>query len=248
MKFLDKFIEIPKLPFILSGIIFISSLLFLSTNKYTAEQAQIQQRAMAFAFLVGKSSDDLTMYARYHVTTKNPVWREKFEEVLKIRAGEMPDKKGVQKSLVDKAKEIDFSKDELDIYESAVKQSNNLAIRETEAFQLIANLRSGKAYNAEIDEVKAQELMFGNEYQRHKNEIMTTIAKFHDTVKKRTDEKIALSNTIEWSLVTLINLCLLLLVMALKHKEELEKKPVRRVVRKKKPTKRLVKKPSAEPL
>lgn len=248
MKYLDKFIEIPKLPFILSGIIFISSLIFLSTNKYAAEQTQVQQRAMAFAFLVGKSSDDLTMYARYHVTTKNPLWREKFEEVLKIRAGEMPDKKGVQKSLVEKAKEIDFSKDELDIYESAVKQSNILAGRETEAFQLIANLRSGKAYNAEIDEVKAQELMFGNEYQRHKNEIMTTIAKFHDTVKKRTDEKIALSNTIEWSLVTLINICLLILVMALKHKEELEKKPVRRVIRKKKPTKRLVKKTSVEPL
>ena len=76
---------------------------------------------------------------------------------------------------------------------------------------------------------------------------MTTIAKFHDTVKKRTDEKIALSNTIEWSLVTLINICLLILVMALKHKEELEKKPVRRVIRKKKPTKRLVKKTSVEP-
>ena len=174
MKYLDKFIEIPKLPFILSGIIFISSLIFLSTNKYTAEQTQIQHRAMAFAFLVGKSSDDLTVYARYYVTTKNPVWREKFEEVLKIRAGEMPDKKGVQKSLVEKAKEIDFSKDELDTYESAVKQSNILAGRETEAFQLIANLRSGKAYNAEIDEVKAHELMFGNEYQRH-NQNRSTI-------------------------------------------------------------------------
>lgn len=238
MKYLDKFIEIPKLPFILSGIIFISSLIFLSTNKYTAEQVQVQQRAMAFAFLIGKSSDDLTMYARYHVTTKNPLWREKFEEVLKIRAGEMPDKKGVQKSLVEKAKEIDFTKEEIDIYESAVKQSNILAVRETEAFQLIANIRSAKSYSAEVDEVRAQDLMFGNEYQRHKNEIMTTIAKFHDTVKKRTDEKIALSNTIEWSLVTLINICLLILVMALKHKDELEKKPVRRVVRKKKPVRR----------
>lgn len=229
----------PKLPFILSAIIFMCSLVFLTTNKYTAEQTQVQQRAMAFAFLVGKSSDDLTVYARYHVTTKNPIWREKFEEVLKIRAGEMPDKKGVQKSLVEKAKEIDFSKEELDIYESAVKQSNILAGRETEAFQLIANLRSGKAYNAEIDEVKAQELMFGNDYQRHKNEIMVTIGKFHDTVKKRTDEKIALSNTIEWSLVTIINICLLFLVMALKHKEELEKKPVRRrVVVKKKPVRK----------
>ena len=242
MKYLDKFIEIPKLPFILSGIIFISSLIFLSTNKYTAEQVQVQQRAMAFAFLVGKSSDDLTMYARYHVTTKNTVWRERFDEVLKIRAGEMPDKKGVQKSLIDKAKEIDFSKEELDLYEGAIKQSNNLAVKEVEAFQLIASARSGKSYSAEIEEARAQDLMFGNDYQRNKNEIMATIGKFHDAVKKRTDEKIALSNTIEWSLVTLINLCLLLLVMALKHKEELERKPVKRVV-KKKPVRRVVKKP-----
>ena len=243
MKMLDKFIEYSKLPFILSGIIFISSLVFLTTNKYTAEQSNLQQRAMAFAFLVGKSSDDLTVYARYYVTTKNPVWREQFENVLKIRAGEMPDKKGIQKSLIDKAKEIEFTKEELDLYESAVKQSNILAGRETEAFQLIANLRSGKAYNAEIDEVKAHELMFGNEYQRHKNEIMVTIAKFHDTVKKRTEDKIALSNTIEWSLVTIINVCLLILVMALKHKEELEKKPVKKVIRRKKTVRRPVKKP-----
>ena len=243
MKILDKFIEMPKLPFILSGIIFFSSLVFLSTNKYTAEQVQIQQRAMGFAFLVGKSSDDLTMYARYHVTTKNPLWREKFEEVLKIRAGEMPDKRGVQKSLIEKAKEIDFTKEELDLYEGAIKQSNNLAVREVEAFKLIADMRSGKSYSAEIDEARAQNLMFGDEYQRYKNDIMETIGKFHDAVKKRTDDKIALSNNIEWSLVTLINVCLLLLVMALKHKEEIEKKPVRRrVAVKKKPARKPVSK------
>jgi hypothetical protein len=198
---------------------------------------------MAFAFLVGKSSDDLTMYARYYVTTKNPVWREQFETVLKIRAGEMPDKKGVQKSLIDKAKEIEFTKEELDLYESAIKQSNNLAVKEIEAFKLIAEIRSGKSYSVETDEARAQNLMFGNEYQRDKNEIMVTIAKFHDNVKKRTEDKIALSNTIEWSLVTVINVCLLILVMALKHKEELEKKPVKKVIRRKKTVRRPVKKP-----
>jgi hypothetical protein len=68
---------------------------------------------------------------------------------------------------------------------------------------------------------------------------MGTIGKFHDTVKKRTDDKIALTNTIEWSLVTLINICLLILVMALKHKEDAEK-PVtkKKVVRKKRPVRK----------
>jgi hypothetical protein len=81
--------------------------------------------------------------------------------------------------------------------------------------------------------------MFGNEYQNYKNEIMSTIGKFHDTVKKRTDDKIAFTNTIEWSLVTLINICLLILVMALKHKEDLEKPTVKkRVVRKKRVVKK----------
>jgi hypothetical protein len=235
MKILDKFIEIPKLPFILSGIIFLSSLVFLSTNKYTAEQTKLQEKAITFSFLVGKSSDDLTNYARYYVTTKNRKWAEEFDKVLKIRSGELPDKKGIQKSLVEKAKEIDFTPEEIELYERAVKLSNNLAVREVEAFKIIAEIRAGKSYNQEIDEVKAQELMFGNEYQNYKNEIMATISKFHDTVKKRTDDKISLSNTIEWSLVTLINVCLLLLVMALKHKEDLEKAAItkKRVVRKK---------------
>jgi len=235
MKILDKFIEIPKLPFILSGIIFLSSLVFLSTNKYTAEQTKLQEKAITFSFLVGKSSDDLTNYARYYVTTKNRKWADEFDKVLKIRSGELPDKKGIQKSLVEKAKEIDFTPEEIELYERAVKLSNNLAVREVEAFKIIAEIRAGKSYNQEIDEVKAQELMFGNEYQNYKNEIMATISKFHDTVKKRTDDKISLSNTIEWSLVTLINVCLLLLVMALKHKEDLEKAAItkKRVVRKK---------------
>ena len=239
MKLLDKFIEFPKLPFILSGIIFISSLVFLSTNKYTAEQTKLQEKAITFSFLVGKSSDDLTNYARYYVTTKNKKWADEFDKVLKIRAGELPDKKGVQKSLVEKAKEIDFTNEEIDLYEKAVKLSNNLAVREIEAFKLIAEIRAGKSYNQEIDEVKAQNLMFGEEYQNYKNEIMATIGKFHDTVKKRTDDKIALSNTIEWSLVTLINICLLILVMALKHKEDAEK-PVtkKKVVRKKRPVRK----------
>jgi hypothetical protein len=203
---------------------------------------------MAFAFLVGKSSDDLTMYARYYVTTKNPVWREQFENVLKIRAGEMPDKKGIQKSLIDKAKEIEFTKEELDLYESAIKQSNNLAVKEIEAFKLIAEIRSGKSYSVETDEARAQNLMFGNEYQRDKNEIMVTIAKFHDNVKKRTEDKIAISNTIEWSLVTVINVCLLILVMALKHKEDIEKPAVtkKRVVRKKKPVRRKASAPNVQ--
>ena len=242
MKLLDKFIEFPKLPFILSGIIFISSLIFLTTNKYNAEQTKLQEKAITFSFLVGKSSDDLTNYARYYVTTKNHKWADEFDKVLKIRMGELPDKKGVQKSLVDKAKEIDFTSEEIDLYEKAVKLSNNLAVREIEAFKLIAEIRAGKSYNQEIDEVRAQNLMFGEEYQNYKNEIMATIGRFHDTVKKRTDDKIALSNTIEWLLVTLINICLLILVMALKHKEDAEKLTItkKRVVAKKKPVRRKV--------
>ena len=241
MKLLDKFIEYPKLPFILSGIIFLSSLVFLSTNKYSAEYTKLQEKAMSVSFLLGKSTDDLTVFARYHVTTKNMTWKDKFNEALAIRNGEIADKKGIKKSLLDRVKEIDFTAEELQHYETAIKLSDNLATREKEAFKLIEEVRSGKTYNYEQDEAKALMLMFGTEYEKYKSEILASIGKFHEAVKKRTDEKIEQLNHIEWSLVTLINVCLLLLVMALKHKEDLEKaaaaKP-KRVVRRKKVVRR----------
>jgi hypothetical protein len=70
---------------------------------------------------------------------------------------------------------------------------------------------------------------------------MDTSAKFIKTVMNRLKASDQFIKTIEWLLITAINVSLIVLVIALKHKEHVLKKPVR-TIRKKKPIKRTVKK------
>ena len=232
MKIFDKFIEIKQLPYIISGLIFVCSLGFLHTNMEKDKNQNLIMTSITFGHLMSQSSDDLTNNARYYVATKNPVWREQFEKILKARAGE---------SFVDRVRELDYTKEELEVYEQAVKQSNNLAVRETEAFKIILDIREGKTQNIEDQEAKAIDLVFGMEYQKYKSEIMDTSAKFSKVVMSRLNASDHFIKTVEWSLITTINVSLILLVIALKHKEHMVKKPVR-TVRKKKPVRRIVKK------
>ena len=242
MKIFDKFIEIKQLPYVIAGIIFILSLGFLHTNKMKDENQSQTIRAIRFSNMMSQSSDDLTNYARFYVATKNSMWRERFEDVLKVRAGELPDKDGKKISYVDRVKSYNFKPEELAIYEHAVKLSNNLAVKEVEAFKLIQEMREGKIKTTDEVETKAVDLVFGKEYQKYKAEIIETSNKFSKTVEDRLDADDVLIQKAEWSMITVINILLVILVMALKHKSDMEMKPVRRVTRKKPTTrKRIIK-------
>ena len=241
MKIFDKFIEIKQLPYMISGLIFLCSIGFLHTNMEKTKHQSLITSSITLGNLMSQSSDDLTNYARYYVATKNPVWREQFEKILKARAGEIPSDDGRKISFVDRVRELDYTKEELEVYEQAVKLSNNLAVRETEAFKIILDIREGKTNNIEDLESKAIDLVFGMEYQKYKSEIMDTSAKFSKVVMSRLNASDHFIKTVEWSLITTINVSLILLVIALKHKEHIVKKPVR-AVRKKKPVRRTVKK------
>lgn len=233
MKIFDKFIEIKQLPYAIAGIIFILSLCFLHTNKLQDENQSQIVRAIRFSQMMAQSSDDLTNYARFYVATKNSLWRDKFEDVLKVRAGELPDKDGKKISYVDRVKLFNFKPEELAVYEQAVKLSNNLAVKEVEAFKIIQDIREGKIKGIDEAESKAIDLVFGKEYQKYKTEIIDTSIKFSLMVESRLETDDALIQKIEWSMITSINILLVILVMALKHKSDLEKKPTRRVVKKK---------------
>jgi hypothetical protein len=240
MKIFDKFIEIKQLPYIISGLIFICSLGFLHTNMERDKNQTLMTNSVVFGYLMSQSSDDLTNNARYYVATKNPIWREQFEKVLKARAGEIASDDGRKISFVDRIKEFDYTKDELEIYEQAVKLSNNLAVREVEAFRIILDIREGKVKNIDDQEAKAIDLVFGIDYQKYKSEIIETSTKFSKNVMKRLTASDQFIKTFEWVSITIINLSLILLVIVLKHKEDVIKKPIK-TSRKKKRVKRAVK-------
>ena len=242
MKILDKILEFKKTPYIIAGVIFISSLAVLSCFKSAETQLNILNHASSLSRTMAKSSDDLTNYARFFVTTKNEQWRTEFNNVLKIRNGEMSDDKGVTKSFKDRVKEVPFLQSELDKLLKAEQLSNNLAKLEVEAFAWVD--KGIPELNSEVQMhhyTEAQMLMFGDDYKKYKKEILITTDEFYAMVVSRLQTEYFFYMTAAWTMIIIINLSLLLLVMVIAHKEVVVKKPITRTrtVAKKVPVKKI---------
>ena len=238
MKILDKILEFKRTPYIIAGVIFISSLVVLSCFKSAETQLNILNHAVSLSRTMAKSSDDLTNYARYFVTTKNEQWRTDFNNVLKVRNGETPDEKGITKSFKDRVKEVPFLQSELDKLLKAEQLSNNLAKLEVEAFAWVD--KGNPETNSDIQThhyTAAQILMFGEDYKKYKKEIVSTTDEFYTSVVNRLQSEYLFYMKASWIMIVVINLSLILLVMVIKHKETIIKKPTR-VIRKKTPIKK----------
>lgn len=231
MKILDKILEFKRTPYVVAGVIFLSSLIVLSCFKSAETQLTTLNHAASLSHAMAKSSDDLTNYARYFVTTKNEIWRTEFNNVLKIRNGELADDKGITKSLKDKVKEVAFLQSELDTLLKAEQLSNNLAKLEVEAF---AWIDKGKPeINFEIQThhyTAAQMLMFGDDYKKYKKEIVNTTDNFYISVVDRLQAQYLFYMTAAWTMIIVINISLILLVMVINHKDYV--KPQRVAVKK----------------
>ena len=238
MKILDKILEFKQTPYIIAGIIFICSLAVLSCFKSAETQLTILNHAVSLSRTMAKSSDDLTNYARYFVTTKNEQWRTEFNNVLKVRNGETSDEKGITKSFKDRVKEVPFLQSELDKLLKAEQLSNNLAKLEVEAFAWVDKGKPETNFDIQTHHyTAAQILMFGEDYKKHKKEIVSTTDEFYTSVVNRLQSEYLFYMTASWTMIVVINLSLILLVMFIKHKETIIKKPTR-VIRKKTPIKK----------
>lgn len=231
MKILDKILEYRRAPYIVSGVIFVCSLAVLSCFRSADTQLTTLNHAASLSHVMSKSSDDLTNYARFFVTTKNEQWRTDFNNVLKIRNGDMADDKGVTKSFKDRVKEVPFSQTELDQLLKAEQLSNNLAKLEVEAFAWIDKGRPEINFEIQMHHyMAAQMLMFGDDYKKYKQEIVDTTNGFYAMVVNRLQSEYLFYMSAAWTLITVINVSLLLLVMIIKHKDDV--KPQRVTVKK----------------
>jgi len=231
MKILDKILEYRRAPYIVSGVIFVCSLAVLSCFRSAETQLTTLNHAASLSHTMSKSSDDLTNYARFFVTTKNEQWRTDFNNVLRIRNGEMADDKGVTKSFKDRVKEVPFSQTELDQLLKAEQLSNNLAKLEVEAFAWIDKGKPEINFDIQMHHyTEAQMLMFGDDYKKYKKEIVDTTNGFYVMVVNRLQSEYLFYMSAAWTLITVINVSLLLLVMIIKHKDDI--KPQRVTVKK----------------
>jgi hypothetical protein len=241
MKILNTILEFKRTPYIIAGIIFLSSLAVLSCFKSAETQLTILNHAASLSRAMAKSSDDLTNYARYFVTTKDEQWRTEFDNILKIRNGEASDDTGITKSFKDRVKAVPFLQSELDKLLKAEQLSNNLAKLEVEAFAWIDKGKPESNYDLQTHHyTQSQMLMFGDDYKKYKKEIISTTDEFYTMVVNRLQSEYLYYMSAAWTMIIVINLSLILLVMVIAHKEVLVKKPIRRTrtVAKKKPIKR----------
>ena len=210
MKILDKILEFKRTPYIIAGIIFLSSLIVLSCFKSAEAQLNTLNNASELSRVMAKSSDDLTNYARYFVTTKNENWRTEFNNVLKVRNGEMPDEKGITKTFKHRVEELPFLHNELEQLLKAERLSNNLAKLEVEAFSWIDKSRTEPNFEIQTHHyTKAQMLMFGDDYKKYKKEIISTTDGFYVMVVDRLQTQYMFYMTSAWTMIIIINLSLI---------------------------------------
>jgi hypothetical protein len=231
MKILDKILEYRRAPYIVSGVIFVCSLAVLSCFRSAETQLTTLNHAASLSHVMAKSSDDLTNYARFFVTTKNEQWRTEFNNVLKIRNGDLADDKGVTKSFKARVKEVPFTQTELDQLLKAEQLSNNLAKIEVEAFAWIDKGRPEINFDIMMHHyTEAQMLMFGDDYKKYKQEIVDTTNGFYAMVVNRLQSEYLFYMSAAWTLIIVINVSLLLLIMIFNHKDHV--KPPRVAVKK----------------
>ena len=115
----------------------------------------------------------------------------------------------------------------------AEQLSNNLAKLEVEAFAWIDKGKPEINFDIMMHHyTEAQMLMFGDDYKKYKKEIVVTTDEFYLMVVNRLQSEYLFYMSAAWTMITVINLNLILLIMVIKHKEVVDSKPIRKVVRK----------------
>ena len=249
MKIIDKILEFKRTPYIIAGVILLCSLAVLSCFTSAESQLTTLNQAASLSRAMAKSSDDLTNYARYFVTTKNEHWLNEFKNILKIRNGEIADEKGIKESFKSRVKAVPFLQSELDTLLKAEELSNNLAKIEVEAFAWIEKGKSEVTFDLQTHHyTAAQILMFGDDYKKYKQEILKTTDAFYTMVVNRLQTEYLFYMTSAWTMIIVINLSLILLVMVIKHKDLIVVKPVRTITRKPTVRKKVVESTSKKPI
>jgi hypothetical protein len=242
MNLFYKFLDFKRTPYVIAGVIFLCSLVVLSCFKSAESQLTVLNQAVKFNIMMVKSSDDLTNYARYFVTTKDHAWRNEFDNVLKVRNGDVADEQGVKKSFRDRVKEVQFTQEELDMLLKAEQLSNNLAKLEVQAFELVDQSRETWDFITQSQKTtQAQVLMFGHDYKTNKQQIITASNEFYAMVVNRLQSQYQFYMTTAWVMIIVINLSLILLVIAINHKSIAVTAAPKRTVQKKTAAKKVVK-------
>jgi|GEM_PF-1664654 len=154
------------------------------------------------------SSDQLTLMARAYAATGNPRFYQYFRDILAIRNGQKarpkhynraywdmlmprygkpPYQDGETKPLVNKMRELHFTRQEFSMLQKAERKSNILVLIEEQAFRVIAEQRANKE---PFPSAKAVELLYSPAYLNAKRDIMYHINQFLELEEQRSQQLI----------------------------------------------------------
>ncbi|PIE67640.1 MAG: hypothetical protein CSA23_02360 [Deltaproteobacteria bacterium] len=189
--FLVVFAVFLTLLFTLSWIIFLIN----QSSKLLNESQKNRYLSYQVADELRQSSQDLTRLVQAYACTGNELYKQGYEDVLKIRDGKKARPDGRTIALRDIMKELGFSQQEFALLDDAAKKSNGLVDTETEAMNAVKGLfkdASGRYVAGDgPDMEKARSLVFGEKYDQHVTNIMTPINTFVKKLEQRTHQEVS---------------------------------------------------------
>ena len=154
---------------------------------------------------MGKSTADLTMWAREYVITGNDKYKKAYEDHLIVRAGEDYDDNGVKKSYDQRFKDIPTTivpeSDKQKLLDS-LSTSDLLAIKETKAIKLAEG----------GDRDKAIDLLFSEEYEIEKEKIVTPLIEFTRKMQLEVGKKVVTKIYFSYGFIIILCIANLILV------------------------------------
>ena len=156
-------------------LIFIMCALLLNNNLNVRKVYRTSSDSFYDVLVMGKLDADLTRTAREFVITKNDKYKKLYDDYLLVRQGVLPDRRGDKQSYEDRFNKIPTSiipQSDKDKLNQSLQENDFLALKETDAMNMV-----------EKDNDKAVQLVFGDEYDRQKDKIITPLLAFTDNLQ-----------------------------------------------------------------
>lgn len=156
-------------------------------NAELIESEKVRYNSFTIADELKESSEYLTNYSRAFVATGEVKYRNLYFDILAIRNGKKARANGAAIALRDTMAKLGFANNEFDELTKFERLSNELALTEKQAFDLIEN-KSGEKFKFNAHQ-KATTILYDNAYMDYKKRIMAPLTEFLNLVEKRTSEK-----------------------------------------------------------
>ena len=195
-------------------LIFLCSMLILNNNLNIKDAYITSGQSFYSVLLMGKSTNDLTKWAREYVITGEEKYKQKYELHIEERNGTKADRRGLQKSYNQRFKEIPNSivpeEDKTKLLDS-LSASDALAVKEQMAFKLVEDGNFEAARNC----------VFGDEYDAQKDKVINPLLTFTDKMQMDVGRKIVTKIYFSYGYIILLCLANLILIILINDRLDL---------------------------